>query len=398
VNPHRAVVGVVADDLTGAADAIVEFATPASRASVVLDVRALPGRLDGPYAIDTDSRVRSARAAARRVAEGLRAVSERGDRPFLKIDSLLRGHPGTAAAVALDVVPAAFRGMLVTPASPSRGRRVRDGLLIAPQRGAFPIAEYLHAQGGEPFVSLPLDVVRDGPAAVMGWIDQAISSGVRGVVADAETGPDLTTLGTVLAVGDLLPVGSAGLAAGLATVLNGQHSVQLVLEPRADTLIVVGSRSVIAGQQVAELAARGVPVVRLPPVGSWSTPTRQLIHAMAGSGTAVLCPTPADVAPEAADPVDGPRMASRLGRTVREVVDRRGIGRLVLVGGDTARAAIVACEAKGLHVQGPGTEGSAVGSLWGSPCGDIEVVTRAGAFGSPTGLLPLVRIEPKVAP
>lgn len=393
---HRGVIGVVADDLTGAADTVVEFATPASPARVVLDVSALPERLDGPYAIDTDSRRRSARAEGIRVAKAVRAVIGRGDRPFLKIDSLLRGHPGTAAAVALGATRD-LRGMLVTPASPQRGRVVHDGLLIAPQRGNLPIAEYLHAQGGEPFATLPLRVVRDGPVAVAEWLEPVFASGVRGVVADAETDGDLAILGTVLAVDDLLPVGAAGLAAGLAGALFDRRSVPSMPEPTRDTLIVVGSRSAVAAQQVAVLSAQGVPIVRLAPSGSRTASTGQLIQAMERGGTVVLCPTPADVAPEAADPVDGPRMATRLGQTVRDVLDSYGIARMVLIGGDTARAAIIACEARGLLLNGPGAEGSSVGSLWDAPMGEIEVVTRAGAFGTPTGLLPFVHTEPKAA-
>ncbi len=393
--PHRAVVGVVADDLTGAADAVVEFASPASPARVVLDVKALPGRLDGPYSIDTDSRRRTARAAGGRIAEAVRTVTERGDRPFLKIDSLLRGHPGTASAAALGAA-GRLRGMLVTPASPQRGRLVRNGRLIAPHRGELPIASYLHAQGGVPFVSLPLGVVRDGATAVADWIDQALSSGVRGVVADADSDSDLATLGTVLAGGDLLPVGTAGLAAGLAIALFGQRSTQLTPEPVPGTLIVVGSRSATAGRQVAELAAAGVPVVRLGPSGRRTSSIEQLMRVMEQGGSAVLCPTPAEVGPDDADPPEGPRMATRLGQTVRDVIDGPGVGRLVLVGGDTARAVIIACEAKGVVVRGPGAEGASVGSLWDSPCGPVEVVTRAGAFGTPTGLLRLVHVEGKV--
>jgi D-threonate/D-erythronate kinase len=230
------------------------------------------------------------------------------------------------------------------------------------------------------------------------WIDPILASGIRGVVADAETDADLATLGTVLAAGDLLPVGAAGLAAGLAAALFGQRSVQLTPEPTTDTLIVVGSRSVTAARQVAELVASGVPIVLLGPSGRRMASAGQLIQALERSGCALLCPTPAGVAPEDADPVDGPRMATRLGQTVRDVLDRHGVGRLVLVGGDTARAAIIASEAKGLVVRGPGPEGSAVGSLWDAPCGEVEVVTRAGAFGTPTGLLPLVLGSRKVVP
>src|SRR3954453_22347647 len=120
-------VGIVADDLTGAADGGVQLARAGYRTAVAFHgapVAADAARLDA-VALDTDSRALAPDATRARVRDAVRAVAAA---PIVmkKIDSTLRGHVGAEVGAALEA--AGRRVAVVAPAFPAAGRTTDGGV------------------------------------------------------------------------------------------------------------------------------------------------------------------------------------------------------------------------------------------------------------------------------
>jgi uncharacterized protein YgbK (DUF1537 family) len=114
---------LVADDLTGACDAAVQFAARGIATSVLVSGAPDDARV---LAISSESRDLPAGAIARAVESAI-AVCPPAERVFKKIDSTLRGNPGAeidAACAALGCDAA-----VICPAFPALHRVVERGRL-----------------------------------------------------------------------------------------------------------------------------------------------------------------------------------------------------------------------------------------------------------------------------
>ncbi|MDT7972894.1 MAG: four-carbon acid sugar kinase family protein, partial [Armatimonadota bacterium] len=118
--------GIVADDLTGAADAAAPFATAGLRTCVVLEPVVLPKRYDC-IALDAEARWRTADEAAERIASFVAKLRD-ADGLMLKVDSTLRGFVGAMVKAAWQA--SRRHWALFAPAVPTQGRLVRDGQLF----------------------------------------------------------------------------------------------------------------------------------------------------------------------------------------------------------------------------------------------------------------------------
>ncbi|MFA0775205.1 MAG: hypothetical protein THHGLFOP_000714, partial [Candidatus Fervidibacter sp.] len=118
--------GIVADDLTGAADAAAPFAAAGLRTCVVLEPVLLPKRY-GCVALDAEARWRTADEAAERIANFVAKLRD-ADGLMLKVDSTLRGYVGAMVKAAWQA--SRRHWALFAPAVPTQGRLVRDGKLF----------------------------------------------------------------------------------------------------------------------------------------------------------------------------------------------------------------------------------------------------------------------------
>jgi uncharacterized protein YgbK (DUF1537 family) len=121
----RWMIGVVADDLTGAA----EVGAMGLRHRLVAQVVVEGGVSDGAHlvSIDTDSRSCSPEEAGRRAAAGAGVLSQAGAAwMYKKVDSVLRGP--VAAELEAVMKKLQFARTLLVPANPGLGRTIRDGL------------------------------------------------------------------------------------------------------------------------------------------------------------------------------------------------------------------------------------------------------------------------------
>jgi Uncharacterized protein conserved in bacteria len=219
---------IVADDLTGAADAAVMFADAGIKTTVWLDEPE-----DFPEgsccSVDADARWRNCRTASQLIRQHVSALNET-DWLMLKIDSTLRGFVGAMVQAAWGASKRNW--LLVAPAVPKQGRIVKCGHLFV--RGK-PITETDLAQERPASIttsSVPerlrqTGFVSDGIRCVglfevrrerslRETVARAMANGFC-LVCDAETDKDLHRL--MLAVLELpsrpLLVGASGLAKAL---------------------------------------------------------------------------------------------------------------------------------------------------------------------------------------
>lgn len=336
---------VVADDLTGAADAAAPFAAHGRSVSV-----ALPAAADLPdvdvLALVTDGRWRPAEQAAERVADAVRRGRDWGaDLLFVKVDSTLRGPVRSDVAAALagwDAVPA-----LATPAFPAQGRVVADGALL------------VHGERTRPRVA------------------DSFPDGVR--VVDAATHEDLLAAARDLLACGGVGVGSAGLSRALAEVLPAPAPVPApprVPPPAAGVVVVVGTSHPATTAQVAELVSAGTSVVT---VGPGAPAVAEQVRAGLDRDRCVVL---TGVLPDGVQPDSpaGAELARGLGGAVAEVIAAVPGTGLVLTGGATALAVATALRASELRVVAEAGVGLARGELH-LPGHRVPVVTKSGGFG-----------------
>ena len=361
---------IIADDLTGAADSAA-LMTGLGRTSVVLDSEGeWPD--DHVLAVDTDSRHRDPELAAARVAGATRRARRLGARVVKKLDSTLRGH----VAVELRAMTEVFDEealLVVAPAFPATRRTTRGGVVhvdgerLAAHGSDGDVVALLGA-GGLRATDLPQG---DRLAARMA---QAHVDGFAAVVVDAETDEDLAA---VVAAADelaaeaavqVLLAGSGGLTRPMAGTARPPHADGPA--ERDPTLVVVGSYSARSRAQRSRLVEAGVTPLLLAD----GQRLRPALH----DGPVVLSPDPEAPVVRA----DATEVAQRIAETVAGVLDE--VGTLVLTGGETARAVLTAAGVTRLVVAGelqPGVVRAHVPEL------DLDVITKAGAFGGPDALL-----------
>lgn len=228
--------GIVADDLTGAADSAVQFTRAGWTARLALEGDAPAAVDDGSVvAIVTDSRALDPDGAHGVTAAAVRGLADAGtERVFVKIDSTMRGSVAGQVRGALEAWrerhPAAVA--VVSPAYPSLGRTVEAGRLLVDGVGVdetavgrdpvTPVvtAEMADLLPGSTRVALAAAgdgaVAGDGDAAaaLARRLVAAAASGADVLTVDASTDDDLRTVAdAVLLLGSrAVPVGSAGLA------------------------------------------------------------------------------------------------------------------------------------------------------------------------------------------
>lgn len=329
---------LLADDLTGAADAAVEFREAGFSVSVCLTEDSVARSEAEVCAITTESRELdegAARDAVRRWA----AILGRAGRQvvFMKVDSLLRGNGPAETAEAVRSF--GFARAVLCPALPRLGRICRDG--------------YLRTQDGRD-VLLPTDQALTTPAA--------------------ETDEDLARIAAgILTPGEyVLPAGSSGLARPWARELarlRGRKARQ-PQPPAADrpTLCVIGSlhpRSLAQMDHAVSIGAlQEVDAKRLD---GGALGRSQLLRASLGA------------------------IPDGWAERVSTAIASGRFGSLVLSGGSTAGLVFAALGVDAFDIGGSTTAGAPWGTIRGRIGDGLTVVTKSGAFGDPDELARIVR-------
>jgi 4-hydroxythreonine-4-phosphate dehydrogenase len=342
--------------------------------------------------LDTDNRRFPADVAAGRLRQVLDALPAADDPSvvFLKIDSLLRGPVAPQLSVLAEGGP-----VILAPALPPLGRSTVNGIIhhqgvplhetalwnAEPSAPPQTIAEALR-----PLATAVVDLatIRSGTELLTAALTAAFAtSPCPVVICDAES---LEDLDAIACSGRSIPnvrfAGASALGAALARTAGqaptGSPAVVRSLGARKSTkfpLLVVGSASGPAREQLHHLAGDGVPVIVLLPIDLLAgTPDLALLEKALQAGPAAVTVDAATV-----DSASSSRIATALARAVAPLAEDRP---LMLTGGETARSVLDALGMQRLDVLGE-IEHGAVLSL--TPAG-MPVVTRPGSFGSPDSL------------
>jgi len=393
-------VAIIADDLTGAADAGASFAlqgllttisfasSPPSDVDVL--IRSTESR-DG----DLQTAVHSNHLAAKTLTE---QFGFRGPRwVYKKIDSALRGYP--CAELLAVMTELGESRVLVAPALPSEARltiggwqHIGDKPLEQESRGGSNstanLVDLFSCRPPGSVWTLDLGTVRSGINVVEQFLGK-VAEGI--VVADAQSDADLFVLASGAARSNLRVLcGSAGFARQLARVLpldRSQRSIGGVGHKKGPVLVVAGSLHPTTRAQVEHLRRAGSPVVRpdqalLEGLSFAVDATAQEIATHLVAGRSVILTT----AGLTRSKLGSSFVAARLADIVVKSGVGDQIGGLVLTGVDVAARILAGIGASVLHLGGEIRPAMPWGIVESALVPPIPVVTKAGSFGADDAL------------
>lgn len=425
-------IAIIADDLTGANDSGLQFASYGLPTKVFLGDPPEALMRDAPVAvIDTETRglepaeVESTIAS---VAARVRAIG--AAHVYKKLDSTMRGHVGRELHVTARVLDAKL--ILVTPAYPAMKRTVENGRLLV---DGVPVDKTaIGRDPGSPVLSADMvalisphmpdarclgvavgDLAQ--PDALIARLAEARSGDVRVcAIFDAATDADLAAIAAfgVRAASRLqakvLWAGSAGLAAklpaawGLATRPPAPPALRAATRP---PLLVVGSvNPVSVAQTDAAMAQISANPISLSPdllLGDAAMREAEIargaeaLRANIAAGSRTLILTTAH-APEDVDRVvalaaslgmtrgqAGRRIATGLAAVTCTLLDEGAVNRLVTTGGDTSCAIMNLDGIAAMQVDGAIAPGIPLVTTCNGP--RRHIITKAGGFGTPEALI-----------
>jgi len=384
--------GVIADDFTGALDAGVEFV----RAGLDTTLRLLPECAEPARVrvINTDSRAGTVAAARRRVAEASGQLA--GRRLFKKIDSTMRGHIGPEIAAVLSAN--ALAKAVVCPAAIEAGRTVERGRLLIngvplhetdfARDPAWPArtSDMIQLAGGAA-TQIALATVRAGAAALA----VAIAAAPTAVVTvDACSHADLEAISQAIAASNSLPCGALGLARAWAR--GFAHAAPASLTPPArrqagPVLLIAGSHHPHTIAQVDRLIAERAVIAIEVGLGKQEQRRQEWMEctlAALAAGTSVTIRAPAQ---PIVDRSAQRALVDLLADLTAHVCQGIGLGGLVLTGGETASAICRRLGVAGIRILGELEVGIPWGQVVGGVAAGLPLVTKAGGFGRADALI-----------
>jgi uncharacterized protein YgbK (DUF1537 family) len=399
---------IIADDLSGAADCAIGFASAGHRTVVTLDANNDPDA--DVIAADTDTRRLPPAEAGRRTVAAWRALRAPGRRLYKKIDSTLRGNWAFEVAALQPLAGLA----IVAPAFPATGRTVRGARVFVHGKplettdtwslenaGRPADVQAMLTEAGLSTARLDVTALREGRDRLAAQIATAAERGAQALVVDAETTEDLRAIAQVTARADgaLFWVGSGGLARELASLPELFEAKPRLERPayamsasrHAPVLILVGSLSATSERQCAVLRERThVQELTIPPAvlrrceshAEWPA-WQARIAATLGAHRDLLLRIGRD---DAFDAAEGVALSSALAALVKPHF--AALVGLVATGGETARAMLSAAGVSSLELLAEIEAGVAVGRPLGVGLEQhLRIVTKAGAFGTDQALL-----------
>jgi len=399
----RAVIGVIADDLTGGSDiaGILTRAGARTRLYAGLPVTAAAPGADA-LVIALKSRAapvaqamdQSLRALAWLRAAGVQQIVFKVCSTF---DSTPQGNIGPVALALLDALGAA--GAAVCPAFPANGRTLYMGHLFVGDRllsesgmqhhPLTPMTDpdlrrWLSRQTGGPVGHLPRAELAQAGAGLA----RRIALGERLIICDAITDADLMALAQGLA-GHALVVGGSAIAMGLPAHFDIRPTgAERLHRPAAPGCVLAGSCSAATLAQVAS-HAQGHPVLQILPQDIAGDAEATLIRAAAflaarrGQQPLVASTAPPDQVAAAQGLHGRDRLAAQYDRffaALAHGAPGMGYRALVVAGGETSGAV---AQALGPQPYAIGAEvAPGVPTLY-PVGGQGGLVLKSGNFGGP---------------
>ena len=256
-------IGVIADDLTGAA----EVAAVGWRYGLEAEVHTTPECTTGAdlLVVDTDSRLCAPEEAARRVEQAVKCFRRQKVKwIYKKIDSVLRG-PVLVEVEALLRAASKSRGLLV-PCNPSFGRVIHEGRYWI---GNTLIHETeFHNDPHHPAATSNVLEMLGSPVATNAHVRRA----GQGLPANGITIGEASSKGDLMAWARKLdhrtvPVGAADFLAAILETKGyrpTRNGAGTLADPNTKDLFVCGSPSAATQLFISASRVRGIPVLSMP--------------------------------------------------------------------------------------------------------------------------------------
>ncbi|MFC7619330.1 3-oxo-tetronate kinase [Microlunatus sp. GCM10028923] len=393
-------IGIIADDATGASDVAAALTRRGVRTALAFDADVDPSEVSGAGAVVVGLKTRTAERqhAVALSLRALKSLQECGATRFYvkycsTFDSTADGNIGPITDAVADALGAAV--VVTTPSAPRHRRSVYQGHLFVgdslinethmAQHPLTPMTDssvprLLQAQTPHRVALLGHRIISQGEPAIRAAIADAQRDGVRHLVADAIHDDDLSILAA--AVGDApLTAGSAGLVEHLLQSAPGTPTRSPSIGTR--TVIIAGSCSRRTCEQIDHYVAAGGAHYRV--AAMVDSDEDQLVADGLGwfdahpAGPVLFYSSQAATERVKADSGLSDRyerIAGRLAGGVRE----RGVRRIIVAGGETSGAVINALGVRVTLVESEAAPG--VPWLYDGRSG-TRLLLKSGNFGPP---------------
>ncbi len=409
---RRPVLGCIADDFTGATDLANNLVRAGMRVVQSIGLPAAPVRDADAVVVALKSRTIAPAEAVAQSVDALDWLRGAGcERFHFKVcstfDSTPQGNIGPVAEALLDRLGADF--CVVTPAFPENARTVFMGhlfvggqLLSDSGMRSHPLTpmtdpnlvRVLQTQTRGRVGLIDYAVVRAGSGAIRARMADLRNDGVRFAIADAIANEDLMALGRAVHDAPLVVAGS-GLAIGLPQNHGLQASAGAAALPaaRGARAVISGSCSEATNRQVLSFIQAGGPALALDPLqiaagGSVvDGAIRWAAERLGDRPVLVYSSAPPEkvrgVQQQLGVADAGSLLEDALARIARGLVER-GVGRLVVAGGETSGAVVQALGVRQMRI-GPQID---PGVPWchaeATACGaPLHIALKSGNFGAP---------------
>lgn len=272
------VVGIIADDLTGANDTALQFHLKGANTKIILNCDSVSKDREATdvWALSTESRNIEKWEAVSKVEKAVKFFAENFsfDYYYKKIDSTLRGHIAIETLTMLEIL--GYDAAIIIPAFPQEGRITVGGyhLLKGVPIGRTEIAMDPHSPILESHIptllasqldekqkdligTIDLKTVMNGAGPILIKINELINSGKKLIVADSASITDIEQIALAINKCEkkLLPTGTAAGAQilskyWLAGIEKEQVSIKL---PKLPKFIVSGTATKISAEQIEKL-------------------------------------------------------------------------------------------------------------------------------------------------
>ncbi|MCE0509158.1 3-oxo-tetronate kinase [Microbacterium aurugineum] len=392
-------IGVIADDMTGATDVAAALRRAGLRTLLVLgtELDEHAGPADG-IVIGLKTRSLPVEEAVAQSLAALTVLRRQGaDRIYVKycstFDSTDEGNIGPITEAIADALRADL--VVTTPAAPLHGRTVYRGHLfvgdvllaethmrdhpVTPMRDSS-VPRLLAAQCTAPVGLLPLDVVQRDADSVREVMRRSRAEGIRHLVADAVTDADLAVLADAVD-GEVLVAGSAGLVGAMA-LRETAGGTTAPTPPSGRTAIIAGSCSRRTLEQIDRFVGSGGlahRVVAEPGDTAEELAARAVDwweHLPSDADALLYSSTPA--AERRQDVPGAGELYEQAAGLIASQLSDRGVKRLLVAGGETSGEVV---RALGTTVAVVGEE-VAPGAPWiHDEERDVHLVLKSGNFG-----------------
>ncbi len=411
----RMLLGVIADDMTGATDVALMLNRAGMRTVQVIGAPSANATLPEADAVVValKSRTNPVSEAVAQSLAACEALLAAGARQILfkycsTFDSTPHGNIGPVADALMRRLGA--ESVIICPAFPANGRSIYQGYLFV---GSVPLHEssmkdhpltpmrdsnlmrLMAAQTETPVGHIGYSTVLAGPDAVKTRLAELAGQGVRYVVTDALTNDDLMVLGAAVD-GAVLLTGGSGIAMGLpqnfrkAGLLPDRDIAAQLEAPEGRAGIISGSCSTATRGQIKAALDVGYPALKVDPLAlATGEQTAQILADWALA-------QPADrpfLVYSSDDPAEVAAIQGQLGRDkAGEIVEQAfaeaarllakgGVTRLLVAGGETSGAVVQGLGIQTLEIGPEIDPGVPWTRVVGSPA--MAVALKSGNFGAP---------------